>query len=153
MKREPSSRFEIEAWGATDVGMKRRLNEDVFLIDHDTGIYLVADGMGGHAAGEVASRVAADKIVHTFKEKPADDNETWPEHWDPDRSPSANLMVDSILAAHYQVTQAMEDDSYVLGVKLPKGKGGVWFSDDDSVIFGKEIFCAFPKSASNFFTE
>ena len=116
MTREPSSRFEIEAWGATDVGMKRRLNEDVFLIDHDTGIYLVADGMGGHAAGEVASRVAADKIVHTFKEKPADDNETWPEHWDPDRSPSANLMVDSILAAHHQVTQAMQDDSELKGM-------------------------------------
>ena len=116
VKRDPSSQFEIEAWGATDVGMKRRLNEDVFLVDHDAEIYLVADGMGGHAAGEVASRVAADKIVETFKGEPTGDNETWPEHWDPDRSAYANLMIDSVLSAHYQVTQAMNDDAELKGM-------------------------------------
>ncbi len=42
----------------TDVGMKRTLNEDAFLVDDDLGLYLVADGMGGHAAGEVASAEA-----------------------------------------------------------------------------------------------
>lgn len=44
----------------TDVGKKRTNNEDAFLIDEQLGLYAVADGMGGHAAGEVASRMALD---------------------------------------------------------------------------------------------
>lgn len=44
--------------GNTHVGMKRTLNEDAYLTDDELGLYLVADGMGGHAAGEVASAEA-----------------------------------------------------------------------------------------------
>jgi protein phosphatase len=76
----------LEAWGATDVGMKRRLNEDVFLVDEEAGVFLVADGMGGHAAGEVASRMAADEIIKIVSSNRYDQGETWPEHWDTIRS-------------------------------------------------------------------
>jgi serine/threonine protein phosphatase PrpC len=109
-------RFYLEATGATDVGMKRRRNEDVFVIDADAGMYLVADGMGGHAAGEVASRVATDEILRTFKEGPSDADETWPEHWDPGISATANLIVDSIVAGHHRVTLAMDKDADLKGM-------------------------------------
>jgi serine/threonine protein phosphatase PrpC len=50
------------AHGRTDVGRVRKHNEDAFLVDDALGLYIVADGMGGHAAGEVASAVAIDEI-------------------------------------------------------------------------------------------
>jgi protein phosphatase len=106
----------LEAWGATDVGMKRRLNEDVFLVDEDLGLYLVADGMGGHAAGEVASQLAADEIIRTFSDHTSLEAETWPEHWNMARSAAANLLVDAILAGHERVTRAVSRDSNLKGM-------------------------------------
>jgi protein phosphatase len=51
-----------EVAGATDVGRVRSHNEDSFLVDAQRGVFLVADGMGGHAAGEIASAIASEAV-------------------------------------------------------------------------------------------
>lgn len=57
-----------QAAGATHVGRVRRGNEDSLLVDAERGIFLVADGMGGHAAGEIASMLAADAVGTLLRE-------------------------------------------------------------------------------------
>jgi protein phosphatase len=58
----------ISSFGATHVGKKRTTNEDAFLVDDALGLFVVADGMGGHAAGEVASQEAVETIHGMVKQ-------------------------------------------------------------------------------------
>jgi serine/threonine protein phosphatase PrpC len=62
------SRPFIEAAGLTDVGSVRQYNEDSIVFDADNGVMIVADGMGGHRAGEVASRMATESLVCALRE-------------------------------------------------------------------------------------
>lgn len=54
------------SYGLTDVGCVRETNQDSYLIDDNEGLYVIADGMGGHAAGEIASSLAVKIIYETF---------------------------------------------------------------------------------------
>ena len=71
----------IVAAGLTDVGCVRKHNEDNFLIDTELGLFVVADGLGGHAAGEVASQIVVDKMGQ-FIAQTVEQDRTWPLEYD-----------------------------------------------------------------------
>ncbi len=65
--------MELSFAAATDVGQQRTHNEDNFLIDKKLQLFIVADGMGGHARGEAASQIAIDTLVRLVNDDPGAD--------------------------------------------------------------------------------
>ena len=89
----------------TDVGMKRNHNEDYFSLIEDEQLFLVADGMGGHASGEVASKMAAE-VLQEFYVRTKDDEATWPYKMDRQLSYVENRLVVGIKMANQRIFQA-----------------------------------------------
>ena len=90
------------AAGVTDVGLQREHNEDCFAILDDHALYVVADGMGGHRAGDVASKLATEAIVDFFRATATEDF-TWPFHFDSRLSEEENRLLTGIRIANRQI--------------------------------------------------
>jgi len=86
----------------TDVGMKRTHNEDYFSLIEDEQLFIVADGMGGHASGEVASKMSAETIGE-FYQRTKDEEATWPYKMDRSLSYIENRLVCSIKLANLRI--------------------------------------------------
>ncbi|MBW2250460.1 MAG: serine/threonine-protein phosphatase [Deltaproteobacteria bacterium] len=101
----------IESAVISDIGKKRKINEDSVFLDDKLGLYLVADGMGGHRAGEVASNIVVETISDYIK-KLSKDNDTQ-EFNIPDETLSrkANHLISAISLSNriaYQVSNKNE---------------------------------------------
>jgi serine/threonine protein phosphatase PrpC len=90
------------AAGLSDVGLQREHNEDSFIVLNEYDLYVVADGMGGHRAGDVASRIATETISEFFKST-ANDDVTWPFHFDTNLSEEENRLLTGIRVANRQI--------------------------------------------------
>ena len=101
----------------TDPGLRRNSNEDSYCTRPEFGLYVVADGMGGHAAGEVASRLAIETIETFIGETAgADKNRTWPFPFEPQISLEGNRLKAAFRLANRQIGNAMADSADLRGM-------------------------------------
>ena len=98
--------FQIESAGLSDIGRKRQINQDYFLLNDQLNLFLVADGMGGHQAGEVASQLVVESIQKFFLTNPQLPDASDSAQADPSLSPEANRLREAIRYANQQVYQA-----------------------------------------------
>jgi serine/threonine protein phosphatase PrpC len=92
----------LRADGLTDKGRIRPTNQDRFAVDDGLGLCVVADGMGGHKAGEIAAQLAVDAVVG-FVRNP--DRTGWPFGIDPALSEAGNRIRTAIHLAHLQILE------------------------------------------------
>jgi protein phosphatase len=100
----------------TDVGKKRKGNEDSVFVNPEQSLFVVADGMGGHAAGEVASRVAVEAINEFVCLTSGDEDITWPFGLDENVSFDGNRLKSAIQYANRKVLDATRERKEYLGM-------------------------------------
>jgi serine/threonine protein phosphatase PrpC len=108
--------LEVTAHAATDIGRKRKINEDSSLVDEALGLYAVADGMGGHAAGEVASQRAV-AVVQAHLAARAETLRAFAADPTPDRGAAAErLVAESLQAACADIHRTAAADVRLRGM-------------------------------------
>ncbi len=107
---------------ATHVGLVRETNQDTVLVDKERGLFIVADGMGGHQGGEVASRMAADSVLEQLKNN---SNE---------KSSATTQLKMSYESANQSVHQAGEQDIQLRGMGTTLCV--LWLKNDGTAYIG-----------------
>jgi protein phosphatase len=112
----------IHGAGVSDVGRKRRSNEDSYTTSDDLRLYVVADGMGGHAAGEVASRLAVESIERHIAAAQPDLPPTVPSETstlaleDPSLPVPARRVLNAIRLANQEIVRSVRRDQSMRGM-------------------------------------
>jgi len=106
----------LEAYGQSDVGRRRKLNEDAFLVAPEPNLYAVCDGMGGHNAGEVASRLAIETLAAFIEKSHKEKEITWPYGLDVNLSYDGNRLKTAIKLANKRVFRAADNREEYTGM-------------------------------------
>jgi protein phosphatase len=116
--------------GTSDVGRKRAHNEDAFLLLPEERLFCVADGMGGHASGEVAARLAVEEMAEFFQLTGRDEEATWPFAEDPSHGYDENRLLTAVKLANLRIHERAESDPKLRGMGttlvaafVPEGAG------------------------------
>ena len=132
-QQDETSRVTLEAWLVTDVGVVRDHNEDCAFMEPSKGFFIVADGMGGHAAGEVASAMAVDTVKQTLEGARSEIDAFKKAPTDAGRRGLVQLLQNAVLSAHQAVYQRGQSE---------QDKAGMGTTLDVVLIAGPEAFVA-----------
>lgn len=118
--------------GETNIGMKRKHNEDSFILPDFERLAVVADGMGGHASGEVASHMAVETVAAYMKSTQDQSTVTWPFKLDQGVRYETNRLVVSIKHANQRIyeTAQRDEEKHGMGTTIV----AALFSDDRVLI-------------------
>ena len=110
----------VSAYAISDPGLVRKGNEDGFICSQPLQLFVVADGMGGHSAGEVASRLALEAVEGFVRRSHDDSDFSWPYGIDPQLTLGGNRLRTAIHLANRRVFRASEscDDYTGMGTTL-----------------------------------
>ena len=106
----------IEVFGLTDVGKKRKHNEDALSFDKEDGLFVVADGMGGHAAGEVAAKITVETIGEFIAATRQKEEATWPFKYNHELNFNSNRLAVAIEKANERVMSAVAAQPWLKGM-------------------------------------
>ncbi len=106
----------IDAFGITDVGKKRKHNEDAYALDPAEGMFVVADGMGGHAAGEVAAKITVETIGEFIAATRQKEEATWPFKYNHELHFNSNRLAVAIEKANERVMAAVAAQPWLKGM-------------------------------------
>ena len=106
----------MRAFGLSETGPVRHMNEDCFISAEDLRLFVVADGMGGHAAGEVAARVAVESIENFIRRSHETADFSWPFGIDPTLSYEANRLKTAVSLANRKINRLAENHDDYLGM-------------------------------------
>jgi protein phosphatase len=130
----------VDSGSISDVGRKRKSNEDNYCANDEEGLYVVADGMGGHAAGEVASELVTSTIEEFIKLTSADTDITWPFGVDEALTLSGNRLKTAIRYANRKLLERIKESAEyegmattVAAVLLEKDKANIAHVGDSRV--------------------
>jgi protein phosphatase len=104
--------MKVRAVGKSDVGLKRKLNEDSYLVAPDLGLYVIADGMGGHKAGEVASRMAVETLADYWRKVRDNKPPSFLETIGGDYTEAAKHLINAISLTNIIIHEAQKKPEY-----------------------------------------
>ncbi len=105
----------LRAVGLTDVGRERDHNEDSYGLFPEFNLFVVADGMGGHRAGDVASKISVEAIEEFFRETEKDDI-TWPFQFDPNSPFSVNRFITAVQVGNTRIFKRSNEEEDLQGM-------------------------------------